>query len=49
MPWRLLDRLVWIDDSVLAFSQWSNPHYWFMYEIDANKREYLLAIVMAKE
>lgn len=49
MPWRALNRLVWINDSVLAFSQWSNPHYGFMYAIDANQREYLLTLVLADE
>ena len=49
MPWRPLDRLAWVDDNVLAFSQFSNPHYGFRYAIDVNQREHLLTLVLVDE
>lgn len=49
MPWRPLDRLAWVDDNVLAFSQFSNPHYGFRYAIDVDQRKYLLTLVLVDE
>jgi hypothetical protein len=49
MPWRSLNGLAWLDDSVLAFSQWSNPHYGFRFAVDANQKEHLLTLMLADE
>ena len=49
LPWRPLDRLVWLDESILAFSQPSNPHYGFRFAIDISQKEHLLTLVLADE
>jgi hypothetical protein len=49
LPWRPISSVMWIDDYVLAFSQWSNPHYGFRYAIDINQKQPLLTLVTADE
>lgn len=49
MTWRPLSSLTWIDDNILAFSQFSNPHYGFRFAVDISQRKHLLTLVIADE
>lgn len=46
MPWRPLDRLSWLNDTVLAFSQSSNPHQGFRFAVDIEQRQHLLTLLI---
>lgn len=49
MPWRPLDRLTWLNDTVLAFSQSSNPHQGFRFAVDIQQRQHLLTLLIYDE
>lgn len=49
IPWRPLSDLTWIDDNILAFSQFSNPHNGFRFAVDISQRKQLLTLVIADE
>lgn len=39
LPWRPISRQVWLNNDIVGFDIWSNPHYGFHYEIDFTHRE----------
>jgi hypothetical protein len=40
MPWRPIQRLIWINEDILMFGQSSNPHYGAIIAINFAKKEY---------
>ncbi|MBI3787606.1 MAG: hypothetical protein HY276_05035 [Ignavibacteriales bacterium] len=43
LPYRPLNDLVWLDNNLLAFDRWSQPHYGIHYIVDVKKRRLVLA------
>lgn len=39
LSWRPFSGLTWLNNDVLAFDQWSNPHYGIHYEINFRERK----------
>ena len=43
LPYRPLSALVWLDDELLAFDRWSQPHYGIHYVLNVRQRRLVLA------
>lgn len=43
LAYRPLNDLVWLDNNLLAFDRWSQPHYGIHYVVDVRQRRLVLA------
>ena len=43
LPYRPLSTLVWLNDELLAFDRWSQPHYGIHYVLNVRQRRLVLA------
>jgi hypothetical protein len=49
LRWRPITDINWLDNHILAFTQWSQPGYGFRYAIDVDEQEVLLVVHMTNE
>ena len=49
MNWRPISQLRWLDDDILLFDQWSQPHYGFEFAVDVQQRRLLLYLIVVDE
>jgi hypothetical protein len=46
LSWRPISGLTWLNNDVLAFDQWSNPHHGVHYEINIRERKLILVSII---
>ncbi|MDM7991817.1 MAG: hypothetical protein QUS11_00720 [Candidatus Fermentibacter sp.] len=49
LPWRPVSGLVWISDSLLVFTQWSQPGFGYCYAVDVPGQRLVLALALSGE
>ena len=47
LSWRPISDPLWLNDDILAFDQWSNPHYGIHYEVDFGQRKIIFVSEIA--
>ncbi len=43
LPYRPISDLIWLDDTLLTFDRWSQPHYGIHYVVNARRLQVLLS------
>jgi hypothetical protein len=49
LNWRPITHMRWLDNDILVFDQWSQPHYGFAFAIDVREQELLLVVHVTDE
>ncbi len=49
LPWRPVSGLLWVSDSLLVFTQWSQPGFGYCYAVDVPGQRLVLALALSGE